>query len=174
MRWRKKNSTSASPLIGLLVGLLFAGIGIAVMVFGWRFLGAKTLEVRGWTPVPCEVTKWEVGIKPASSDVFDATLALEYHYQMEGRTFTGTVLDAVRTLDSSLNELEETGAALRKSGQVCYVSPADHAQSTLLMAGWGFPAAVMGFGLLFAGIGVLVAVTSAGTLIRRVMGRGDS
>lgn len=164
------NRSKSSPLAGCIVGPLFLAIGLAVVFFAWKWIGAQVLEVRQWTQVPCVVTKWDVGITPAGADIFEAALDLTYQYQFNGQSYHGTVLDASMGTRDGLNDLEEAGAAARAGGQVCYVNPADPVQSSLRPGSWWLPAAVSGFGLLFASVGGMVFLSSAGAWLRKMKG----
>lgn len=165
---QKSRSGRSSPLGSLIAALLFLGIGLAILAVGWFFVVRKTLEVRKWKPVPCQVTTWRVGLTPDGGTVYKPSLELEYTYEAGGKARTGTVLDATGSWTPTLNELEETGIQVKSGGQVCHVNPANPDEASLRAAGWTLSLVFLGFGLVFAGVGASILLSRVGALLRRV------
>lgn len=172
---RSVKTTRKAPA-GCLIpfGLIFLLIGLAVCWFAWTKILTRVSEVRKWTETPCRVTQWNTVIEPDGGDIYKAVPQIAYEFQANGKTLTGTTYDAALSTAPTLNELEEQGVAARAQPAVCYVNPANPSESTFRRASYTAGGFVLGFGLLFAGVGGMLMLSGVFGILRRVMGGAGS
>lgn len=163
--------TSKKAPAGCLIpfGVIFLAAGLAVCWLAWSQFLVKVRMVHSWVEAPCQVTQWEIGIEP-TNDGYQTSPQVAYNYTWKGQSFTGRTYDHALSTRPGINEFEAKGAKAREGGVVCFINPLNPSESTLLQASYTVGALVMGVGVLFAGMGGLIAAGGVVSLFRRAVG----
>ncbi|MCB1086999.1 MAG: DUF3592 domain-containing protein [Verrucomicrobiae bacterium] len=113
----------------ILFGLVFAGMGLLFSVFLVRQLIADASTYQ-WTETLCQIQSVEIAVESQRDDPF--RLTARYTYQIEGTTHES---DRVSLQEKWSDDYEKLALQQRdwlgKDGVVCYVNPANPAESIL-------------------------------------------
>jgi hypothetical protein len=140
---------------------IFVGVGL------WSV--GKTFSAGNWDRVPCVIERFEIAADPAKDPPFQADLV--FHYQVEGRDYTGTRLWPEKKGEDQYEDLAEIRESLGQGPEgpldslkgmaaECWVNPADPGDAALKTGGKG----QVLFGLLFAGFGGLFMLIGIGMI----------
>jgi hypothetical protein len=143
----------------LLGGLLFAGVGLAALLFWYLPALSRSLASSGWTETPCTVLSSRVK-SHRSKDGTTYSVDVFYRYQVNGKEFKS---NAYGTFGGSSSGYKPKARIVAQypvgAKRVCHVNPKNPAEAVLKPgAGWEvllgiLPLAFLGIGifLLFVG-----------------------
>lgn len=117
---------------GVLFGLIFAGAGVAMLVFLFVIPVMKVVEGRSWSEVPCTVVSSSVTTH-SDSDGTTYGVEIRYRYEVDGRSYTSDRRSFAVDGSSSGRSGKEKFVANHPPGKAmtCYVDPADPASAVL-------------------------------------------
>lgn len=151
--------------IGVVFGLVFAGAGVAMLVFMLVLPMQRMLEARSWPSVPCTVVSSGVTTH-TDSDGTTYGVEIEYRYEVDGRSYTADRRSFGVDGSSSGRSGKERFVADHPPGKqlTCFVDPDDPTEA-VLNKGWSASLLWGLFPLPFLLIGLLVLWFSGRTLL---------
>jgi hypothetical protein len=155
----ESGSNSKAAGCGIAVGVIFAVIGIGVLI-GALASALYAMDASGWMETPCQIVTAELD-ESHSDDGTTYRADFTYAYQIDGKNYVGdqdTVMQASGSRKSAKQRLAELPVGTET---VCYVNPDDPAESILdrSFPVWGVTG-LSAFGLVFGGFGAFVAYSS--------------
>lgn len=157
-RRRGKHATSGRWL-GLLIGLLFTGVGLGLFVFMTVLPLVRTVAAQSWLEVPCVVERSAV-LRSEGDDGPTYRIDILYFYEVDGRSYGSNRYSFAQLGSSSGYDGKREVADRYPVGfeTTCYVSPSDPSRAVLhrgltLANLWGLfpiPFAAGGLFVLFA------------------------
>ncbi len=128
----KTKTRPGGRIAGVLFGLVFAGAGVAMLIFLFVLPVMRVVDGRGWTPVPCTVVSSTV---TTHSDSDGTTYGVEivYRYEIDGRSYSSDRRSFAVDGSSSGRSGKEKFVADHPPGKAmtCYVDPSDPASAVL-------------------------------------------
>jgi len=107
------------------MGLVLIGVGSIFVQYLWNSY-SRAAKMDAWVEVPCEIVTMDVNDDELNQRgmpkyIFNVT----YHYEFEGKPYTGTRLKQLSTEVSDPRKLKRSIAAYRPGTKtVCHVDPA--------------------------------------------------
>lgn len=159
---------SNNPFAGLIIGLIFTPIGVALIIFwGWPVL-SKAKESVNWPVVTGSVTRSEVAQKRDSDGDRTYRPDVEYKYSVDEEDFVGfdVYVASSSMWSSSRSSANETVRKYKVGKDVeVHYNPNDPADAVLEPGTNWMTYLPFGIGLIFAVIGGLILVGSLSWLL---------
>lgn len=150
----KSGSRAAATLLPVILGLVFAAAGVAMLTFGVMTV-RRVLDARSWVATPCSIERSEVTSHRGSKGGATYAVAVRFSYRHAGVAHTS---DTYSFEQSGSSGYEGKAAVVRGlppgATTVCYVNPSQPSLAvidrSMPLGAWIF----LGMGGVFSSVGV--------------------